>query len=399
MNIKSFVLTFFSITALLIGNVSAENSADSLKERLNSIKAEHTPDLRLNLYDASIDEQTKKASVATTSKDAKDAVMALKNDFPEWTIEAALYPEENPELNGKWRALVNFAAIQLQKEPDHASEWGTQSVMGMPVRIIKKEKRGWILIQNYDGYFGYTTAGSVCPKTKEEYDAWTSAKRLVSTVLHGHIYSAPKRDSATISNLTAGCVLLWKNEETKNEFYAVETPNGRQGWVPVSEAKEWEKWNEECELTADNLIATARLFLGSPYVWGGNTTNGMDCSGLVNIAFRLNGYSILRDVSQIRREGIDVDLSNGWKDFQPGDLLIFGKKRADGSASWRHVGIYIGDARFIHSATSVHESSLDPDSPDYDPGNAKELIKVVRMIGAEKTEYFRPLNENQFLNY
>lgn len=391
----SFIATFL----INVCESKGEDQAQALKTRVAEIQAQYTPDLRLDLFETTIDANAKKARVETTSAEARDAVKELAADFSEWTIEAALYPEENPELNGNWRALVNYSAIQLQKKPDYAAEWGTQSVMGMPVRIIKKASGGWIMIQNYDGYFGYTTAGSVCPKSKEAYDAWANAKHIVSTELHGHIYSKPSSDSATISDLTAGCIVLWKDSAIENGFYQVETPNGRVGWIPETEGMEWNQWLATRELTADNIIKTARLFLGSPYVWGGNTSNGMDCSGLVNICFRLNGYSILRDVSQIRREGIDVDRSEGWKNYRPGDLLIFGKHRADGSTSWRHVAIYLGDARFIHSATSVHESSLDPESPDYDPGNAKELIKVVRMIGAPHTEHYRPLGENQFLHY
>ena len=135
-----------------------------------------------------------------------------------------------------------------------------------------------------------------------------------------------------------------------------------------------------------NGAAVPRLPYG-----GGTTSKGVDCSGLVSLTFRINGYNILRDVSQLRREGIDVDISQGYKNFQPGDLLIFGKKRANGAHSWRHVGFYIGDGRFIHSATSVRENSLDPNSPIYDASNARDLIKVVRMIGAPHTEHFHPL--------
>lgn len=400
MNKKVILCSLFIVTlAFFGGKTKGNDQTHALQMRLAEIQSQHTPDLRLDLFETTIDAESKKARVETTSAEAREAVRKITSEFSDWTIEAALYPEENRELNGNWLALVNFSAIQLQKKPSHASEWGTQSVMGMPVRIIKKAPNGWLLIQNYDGYFGYTTSGSVCPKTQEAYNAWFKAKRIVSTELHGHIYTEPSLKSTTLSDLTAGCVVLWKDETIQNNFYKVETPNGRVGWIPVSEGTEWEEWVATRELTADNLIKTARSFLGSPYVWGGNTTNGMDCSGLVNLCFRLNGYCILRDVSQLRREGIDVDRSEGWKNYQPGDLLIFGKNRADGSTSWRHVGIYIGNGRFIHSATSVHEGSLDPESPDYDAYNAKELIKVVRMIGAPHTKYYCPLGETSFFHF
>ncbi|MBQ9873343.1 MAG: C40 family peptidase [Thermoguttaceae bacterium] len=386
----------FPILAAFLAPATVEaTDLAELNSKLDSIKEKYVPDSRLALFERDEDVDAKVASVRTTSPEARDALLELDKEIPDWTIRVALFPEENPKLGGKWRALVNFSAIQLQKKPDYGSEWGTQSVMGTPVRIIDRTD-GWVLIQNFDGYLGYTFAGSVAPLTKEEYDAWLASARLVATESRSWIYAEPSRESGIVSDLTAGCVVVWKNKETRDGFYRVETPDGRLGWIPESEATEWGEWLATRELNAENLIATARRFLGSPYVWGGATTNGVDCSGLVSLSFRLNGWTILRDVSQIRREGIDVDISNGWRAFQPGDLLIFGSKRKDGSISWRHVGIYIGEGRFVHSATSVHENSLDPDSPIYDARNAKELIKVVRMIGAPKTEHYRPIGENQF---
>ncbi len=394
--ILSAVLTFVvcSLSATFVG---ADESAQTLKARFDEIKTEFAPDSRLDLFDATFDVDGQTALLETSSKKACEAARRIASDFPDWKIDVLLYPEENPKLNGKWRALVNFSSIQLQKGPDHASEWGTQSVMGTPVRILKRDG-GWVLVQNDDGYLGYTTSGSVCPKTEAEFDAWRRAKKIVWLENYGFIYSEPRLDASTISDLTPVCALVWKDEKTENEFYRVETPDGRLGWIPQKGSMEFNEWLASRQLTSDALISTARRFLGSPYVWGGNTSKGMDCSGLVSLTFRINGRNILRDVSQIQREGIEIDLSQGYKNLQPGDLLIFGKKRenlakngTDGY-SWRHVGIYEGDGRFIHSATSVHESSLDPDSPIYDEYNAKELIKVVRMIGAPYTDHFHPLS-------
>ena len=395
----SYMKRITAVVALTLVLFSALTSVradekQELESKIREIGSQFAPDSRLELFNVVIDEG--KARVETTSADAKNAVLALAADFPQWEIVALKFPEENPELDGKWRAIVNYSTIQLQQGPDFATEWSTQSLMGTPVKILKKTPSYWILIQNYDGYIGYTTKGSVHPLTEDEFAKWRDAKRLIWLANFGSIYSEPSDDSATISDLVAGDVVVWKNEETQNGFYRVETPDGRLGWIPVKDSMEWSEWTTSRELTSENLISAARRLLGHPYVWGGTSAKGVDCSGLVNFAFMFNGYNILRDVSQIRREGIDVDMSQGWKGYQPGDLLIFGQRREGREWRWRHVGIYIGDGRFIHSATVVHENSLDPDSPDYDPGNAKELIKVVRMIGAPETEHYHPISKNAF---
>ncbi|MBQ9127992.1 MAG: C40 family peptidase, partial [Thermoguttaceae bacterium] len=122
----------------------------------------------------------------------------------------------------------------------------------------------------------------------------------------------------------------------------------------------------------------------------------VDCSGLTSLSFYLNGFNILRDVSLLQGEGVEIDLTQGRSALKPGDLLIFGAKRADGSTYYRHVAIYLGDDRFIHSATSVRINSLDPDAPDFDAYNASQLIKAVRYVGAPKEEYFQWIGDNPF---
>lgn len=363
--------------------------------RLAAIQKEKTPDLRLDVFDVQTDADAKTARVETTSADAKSAVLDAAADFPGWKFVVKILPEENLELNGRYFGLTNYSTIQLRKKPQYSAELGTQSLMGTPVRILRKES-GWLLIQNDDGYLGYTTAGSVKALTRDEFNAWVDSRRLVWVELFGFVYSEPDENSATISDLTVCNVLVWKDGETSGDFYRVETPDGRLGWIKKSGAVEWDEWLATRKFDAESLTSTAKRLLGTPYVWGGASPKGLDCSGLTTFAFRVNRTNILRDVSQLQREGIEVDLSNGWQVLQSGDLLIFGKKRADGSFYYRHVAIYLGDGEFIHSATSVRLNSLDPNAPNYDAYNTRELIKAVRYVGAPNGNFFKPIAENPF---
>lgn len=94
--------------------------------------------------------------------------------------------------------------------------------------------------------------------------------------------------------------------------------------------------------TINNLIIeTAKNFLGTPYVWGGTTPSGFDCSGFVQYVYSLNGYSLTRTTyTQWANDGTYVPK----EELQPGDLVYFGK---NGSPS--HVGLYVGDGTMIHS--------------------------------------------------
>ncbi|HUF89013.1 MAG TPA: C40 family peptidase, partial [Gemmatimonadota bacterium] len=89
--------------------------------------------------------------------------------------------------------------------------------------------------------------------------------------------------------------------------------------------------------TAEDLIATAEAFLGVPYLWGGTTALGMDCSGYVQQVYRLNGIRLARDADQQAMEGRPVE------EARAGDLLFFGDARVT------HVGLSTGDGMFFHA--------------------------------------------------
>ena len=376
---------------------STVNEADAVERRFVELRKETINDLRLNVFAWEIDAESQTVRFETTLESVRDAVRkTFAAEFPKWRVETVLLPEENAELDGRFFGWANFSTIQIRKEPRYSAELTTQARMGTPVRILKREG-GWLLIQNADGYLGYTTAGSVKSATRDEFNRWVDAKKLIWLDAFGSIYSEPSENSAPISDLTAGNVTVWKNKETSGDFYRVETPDGRLGWIRKSGAMEWSAWlDANKELSAERLIATAKRFLGTPYVWGGTSAKGVDCSGLTSLSFYLNGFDILRDVSLLQGEGVEVDLTQGRSALKPGDLLIFGAKRADGSTYYRHVAIYLGDDRFIHSATSVRINSLNPDATDFDAYNASQLIKAVRYVGAPEDGYFRWIGDNPF---
>ena len=376
---------------------STENETNAVERRLVELRKTTINDLRLNVFAWEIDATSSTVRLETTLESARDAVRkTFESEFPKWRVETMLLPEDNAELDGRFFGWANFSTIQIRKEPRYSAELTTQALMGTPVRVLKREG-GWALIQNADGYLGYTTVGSVKSATRDEFNRWVDAKKLIWLDAFGSIYSEPDENSEPISDLTAGNVTVWKNEETSGDFYRVETPDGRLGWIRKSGATEWSAWlDANRELSAERLIATAKRFLGTPYVWGGTSAKGVDCSGLTSLSFYLNGFNILRDVSLLQGEGVEVDLTRGRGALKPGNLLIFGSKRADGSTYYRHVAIYLGDDRFIHSATSVRINSLNPDAPDFDRYNASQLIKAVRYVDATEDGSFRWIGDNSF---
>jgi hypothetical protein len=110
---------------------------------------------------------------------------------------------------------------------------------------------------------------------------------------------------------------------------------------------------------AAGVVRSAMDVMGSPYVWGGSDANGFDCSGLIQYAFSRHGVALPRTSRAQATRGVEVGRDPGA--LLPGDILTF----AEQGTQVTHVGLYIGDGRFIHSSgQGVRVSRLRPDDPD-----------------------------------
>jgi cell wall-associated NlpC family hydrolase len=147
----------------------------------------------------------------------------------------------------------------------------------------------------------------------------------------------------------------------KPEASAAPVKENRAGWIEVRLADGSKAWAPRASLmtysrrqmSPNEVVATGQRFYGAPYVWGGQTPNGVDCSGFVQQVFAMSGYSIprLADDQYTACQPVGDDIA------QPGDLVFFTTYLPGPS----HVGIYLGQRKFLHASSSrgVVESSLD----------------------------------------
>ena len=125
-----------------------------------------------------------------------------------------------------------------------------------------------------------------------------------------------------------------------------------------------------------DTLALVRRFIGVPYLWGGRTPFGFDCSGLAQAFYGFMGVNIPRDADQQFQAGAPVVGAP-----QPGDLLYFGESREDARRPITHVAISLGGDEMIHAngaAWGVSYNSLNPDSPLYRAWLRENLVGVKR---------------------
>ena len=265
------------------------------------------------------------------------------------------------------RAVVEFSVATLHRSADYESPVESQCLMGSTV-LVNGQNSYWRSVQALEPpYKGWTEELSIVEMNQDQYDAWLAAPKYICTAVITHIYESPLAGSQYISDITLGGVLRQVLDSKgkairKGRWLQVALPSGRTGWMLRNQVQDYAEWLAGRSATAQNVIATAKKFLGSPYLWGGNSTKGVDCSGLTWMAFHMNGIDLPRDTSQQVKEGREVSLD----DIVPGDLIFFGTPATgDSRERTSHVAIYLGDNRILHSSQVVRISSLDPDSPDY----------------------------------
>jgi cell wall-associated NlpC family hydrolase len=182
-----------------------------------------------------------------------------------------------------------------------------------------------------------------------------------------------------LCNVVAGCIL--KSGGKNDKWTMVELADGRKGFVLDSFVQDLDEWNNNRMLTGENLEKTAKGLLGIPYLWGGTSVKGMDCSGFVKTVYRMNGTELHRDADQQANQGTPMDPGKNFENLQKGDLLFFGQQ-AIGKKSKRitHVGLYIGNRLFIHSSGRVRLSSLDPLSNYFEKTLLSRFVLARRII-------------------
>ncbi len=381
--IKPFFKIFIGLLAILLTACGKMDDKRKLLAQIQQVQSEYTPDKRTALFDITVVDAAD-AFVLMGESDKPEAVEILKAKLKSQNIsfkdEIEILPSK--KLNGKTQALINISVANLRSQPKHSAELATQATLGTPVKVLKKQE-GWYYIQTPDKYLAWVDDGGIKLLDDRVMNNWKTAPKMIYTKTYGHSYEGPDRVQP-VSDLVAGNIL--EIIKYADKFFIVRYPDGRQAYVSKEEAEPYNAWLEQLTLNADSLVAKSKTLMGVPYLWGGTSTKGMDCSGFTKTVYFLNGIVIPRDASQQVHTGKAIDSVANFENLQKGDLLFFGKKASDStSEKVVHVGMWIGKNEFIHASDKVRISSMDKDAKNYDGFNRNRYLRTKRIL-SEKDE-------------
>ncbi|HEX5131782.1 MAG TPA: C40 family peptidase [Candidatus Krumholzibacteria bacterium] len=259
--------------------------------------------------------------------------------------------------------LVTISSVaDIRRQPAHASELVTQSIYG-DVLVPLKADGDWFLVRLDDGYLGWIRSWHAAATTPDRHDAFLQVARWRVGTNHAAVLSAPEPRALPVTDLVVGS-LLAGDPAGRRGWWEVRLADGKRGFIRSGQIEK--RPSPGRPVRRDRLVATGLRFLGIPYLWGGNTPRGFDCSGLIQRIFRLNGLLLPRDSDQQALFGQDKT-GQGLGELNPGDLVFFAAE----AQRVTHVAMVIPDRRIVHAYGQVIVNSLDPAHPLFAPDLAR----------------------------
>jgi gamma-D-glutamyl-L-lysine dipeptidyl-peptidase len=246
------------------------------------------------------------------------------------------------------RLITNVSVAGIFSAPTFQSEMITQSLFWEELELIDK-KDNWYKVKLFDNYTGWINKFYTIKKNKIDKHA-----TYIETKPFGRIWNKPEINSKPILNCTFSNILPAIDTVKLNDlwWHKILLPNLKTGWIQDFGYEKKTSIRETIESATKNL-------LGIPYVWGGRSSFGFDCSGFVQTIFKFCGIHLPRDSKDQFTFDKLKPIEN--KKNEIGDLIFFSM-----DDKINHIGISLGDELFIHSSGCVKINSLNCNEDNYD---------------------------------
>lgn len=231
--------------------------------------------------------------------------------------------------------ICHLSVIPCRLEPSDTSEMVTQLLFGETVKIYEEKKKNWRRVKTaYDDYDCWLDEKQITYISEEDFNQ-TKNNNISSELVH----IIENKNSGLITPITLGSSLPnFKNKliEFGNNQYSF-------GGNSINTLKSIKK---------SKLIENAMMYLNSPYLWGGRSPFGIDCSGFTQVVYKLNGFQLPRDASQQAEIGQTLSFI---EESESGDLAFFDNEEG----KIIHVGIMLENNSIIHASGKVRIDKID----------------------------------------
>ncbi len=241
---------------------------------------------------------------------------------------------------------TNFTSMHA--DPSWLAEQVTQCAYGVRLEVLKNEEN-WSFVRQDDGYLAWIYR-PYCSMVRPE-----TPTHIVAALVGG-LFEYPSKDSRHLSRLYTGtwvAVEKWQGEWAHIAPHGQQEPNAMTGgWIHGERLLAIADFPKTEDKKRQAILDEAFRMVGVPYLWGGTSTNGIDCSGLAQLCHRMAGLNILRDADMQKNAGRKVE-----PPFKRGDLVFFGDEGNLDRIT--HVGISLGGWEIIHSSRSRNGVNTD----------------------------------------
>ncbi|SDD52911.1 C40 family peptidase [Niabella drilacis] len=253
------------------------------------------------------------------------------------------------------QGMVVVPAAPVRKKPHHKYEMVNQLLFGEKVAILSAKRKGWVKIKSlYDGYKGWVTQHMIRETGRD-------ASKNGAPMLAGALLNTILVDGLPM-HIPMGA-FIWLSGEGRMVAGNREYRYGGALAAPVTDPAGIRAAIEQY----------ARQWLNAPYLWGGKTILGVDCSGFAQTIFKMAGIVLQRDAWQQAQEGLVV---KKLQDARPGDLAFF-----DDQQEIVHVGILLGPDQIIHASGQVRIDTIDKKGIiNVETGKRTHRLKLIKRM-------------------